>query len=261
MKSLLHRLIGALLLTAMVLPANAASGDWGVVLLHGKEGMPQAKLYAKLRADIQSSGFKLIAPEMAWSHRRIYDADVADSMVEIERAIADLHQQGASKFILIGHSMGSNAALRFTATHTTIEALVLLAPGHNPEQLGAHPLAGEVERARKQVGAGKGSEKSSYRDINVGHELNVTTTAAIYLSWFDPSGDAVMPKNAARIPPTVSILEVIGSNDPLRSGQTALFSQFPQNPHNQLLVVEADHKEVPDTASTAIIDWLKSRAE
>ena len=52
------------------LPASAA-GPIGVVLLHGKTGMPGAM--GKLAAALGAAGYAVETPEMCWSKKRIFD--------------------------------------------------------------------------------------------------------------------------------------------------------------------------------------------
>ncbi|MDB5801385.1 MAG: hypothetical protein JWL63_2324 [Rhodocyclales bacterium] len=236
--------------------AQAAAADTGIVFLHGKEATPRAKIYTSLLEQLQRAGFRVKTPATAWSRDRIYDADVDTSMVEIEREVTTLRNEGALRVVLVGHSMGVNAAIRYAATRP-IDAVVALAPGHSPEFL-ARQLSGDVARARQMIEAGKGGEKSSFRDINVGHDFTVTTSAAIYLSWLDPEGAAVMPRNAALLKTAVPVLMVVGSKDPVTRSQDYIFGKLPPHPRSRFVTLDVDHKEVPDAAAGLVVEWINT---
>ncbi|MDB5813712.1 MAG: hypothetical protein JWN23_829 [Rhodocyclales bacterium] len=244
----------ALLFAAPWPMASAASADIGVIFLHGKEATPRAKIYTSLLEHLQSAGFRVKAPLMAWSRDRIYDADVDASMAEIEREVTSLRNEGAQRVVLVGHSMGVNAAIRYAATHA-IDGIVTLAPGHSPEFL-VKQLSWDVARARKMVEQGKGAEKAEFRDINVGHDFTVNTTAAIYLSWLDPEGSAVMPRNAALVKTPLPVLMVVGSRDPVTRSQDYIFGKFPPHSKSRFVTLDVDHKEVPDAAVDVVINWI-----
>ena len=241
----------------MLLPASqvqAAAGDVGVVFLHGKESSPKAKIYTSMIERLQREGYRVKTPSMPWSRDRIYDADVETSMVEIEREVTALRSEGAKRVVLVGHSMGSCAAIRYAVTRP-IDAIVTMAPGHQPEFL-AKQLSNDVARAREMIAQGKGGEKTEFRDINVGHDLTVKTTAAIYLSWLDPEGDAVMPRNAAAIKTALPVLMVVGDRDPVTRSKDYIFGKFPAHAQSRFVTVSGDHKDVLDIAADQVVGWI-----
>ena len=61
--------------------------------------------------------------------------------------------------------------------------------------------------------AGRGNASDSFMDVNQGDKRMLRMTAAIYLSYWDPQGLAIMPQNAARL--TAPILWVVGADDPM----------------------------------------------
>jgi pimeloyl-ACP methyl ester carboxylesterase len=249
-------MLGALLLVLSWQVAQAAASDLGIVFLHGKESTPRAKIYVSLLETLQHAGFRIKTPTSAWARDRIYDADVDTSMAEIEREVSGLRGEGAQRVVLVGHSMGVNAALRYAATHP-IDGIVALAPGHSPEFL-VKQLGSDVARARQLVRQGKGGEKADFRDINVGHDLTVNTTAAIYLSWLDPDGSAVMPRNAALIKTPLPVLMIVGSKDPVTRSQDYIFGRLPVHPLSRFVTLDVDHKDVPDAGAGLVADWLSA---
>ena len=88
-------------------------------------------------------------------------------------------------------------------------------------------------------------------------DLLVPATAAIYLSYFDPQGAAVMPLNTPRVGPGTAVLWVVGRQDPLyREGAAYGFDRLPKNPLNAFRTVESDHISTPNAARQIVIDWL-----
>lgn len=237
------------------LSAQAEEG-LGVVLLHGKESRPDTPQMTRLAGRLRDAGYLVRAPEMPWSRRRIYDADVDAAMAEIAREAQALRAQGAARIVVIGHSQGANAALRFAATQP-VDAIVLLAPGHNPEAL-YRQLRADVQRARQMVSEGRGEEVAEFGDVNVSHTLRVRTSARIYLSWLDPEGAAVMARNAERMPRAIPIFLAVGSRDPVTRSRAELFDKAPPHAASVYLSVEADHINVPEAASEALLVWLKA---
>lgn len=228
----------------------------GIVLLHGKEGRPEAPQLVRLAARLREAGYRVSSPEMPWSRRRIYDADVDGAMAEIAHEEQVLRGQGATRVVVIGHSLGANAAFRYAATYRP-DGMVALAPGHNPDAL-YRQLGPDVRRARQMVAEGRGEERASFGDINVGHTLQVQTSARIYLSWLDPEGPALMERNAASMAGRLPALIVVGTRDPVARPQSALFDKLPAHPASRYLRVEADHVGVPEAAGDALLAWLKS---
>ena len=146
---------------------------------------------------------------------------------------------------------------RYAATHA-LDAIVLLAPGHNPEAMSARQLAPDVARARQLIAEGKAAEKAEFKDVNVGRNFSVSTTPAIYLSWFDPAGDAVMAKNAAAVKVAIPVLLITGSRDPVGKSRDALFDKFPVHVQSRFVLLDVDHKEVPEAGAAQIVEWLKA---
>ncbi len=244
-----------LALALLVLAAPAAWGMDGVVLLHGKNGMPD-RFIANLAAELERAGYMVERPEMPWSRQRGFNAGYEQAMAEIDAAVARLKERGAARVAVGGHSLGGNAALGYAARRPNLWALIVLAPGHTPE-LNAQRLAGSLAKAREMAAAGRGREKAGFTDVNMGKEFTLTTTPDIFLSYNDPSGPAVMPSNAAAISRPLPILWVVGERDKLTRPADYAFAKAPAHPASRYLVVPADHTEVPDTAAEAVLEWLQ----
>lgn len=113
--------------------------------------------------------------------------------------------------------------------------------------------------AAELVAAGNGGNKGDFLDVNQGKTSTIRTRAEIYLSWFDPSGLAVMPRNAADIRPDTPLLWVVGRLDRMfAQGEGYAFAKAPANPKSSYVVVPGGHKATPVKGKKMIIDWLKS---
>src|SRR5262249_15240778 len=116
------RLLAALAaLFTLWLPAGAQERI-GVVLLHGKTGLPQQM--TALAATISSHGFLAETPEMCWSRNRIYDRPYLDCLREIDAAADRLKARGATGLVVLGMSLGGNAALGYGATRQGLKGII-----------------------------------------------------------------------------------------------------------------------------------------
>ncbi len=253
------------LATALVValaPPRAARAqqfqDYGVVFLHGK-GMWPGAFDGGLLGSLESQGAKTATPEMPWSFSRIYAATYAQAMSEIDMAVASLKARGAKKIILIGHSLGANAAIGYAATRGPLAAVIALAPGHLPETEGLRGRTRTaIVEATQLIANGQGDVRHSFPDQVQGFPTVVSATPFVYLSMFDPNGPAVMPKNAAAMPP-VPFLWVAGIFDPIYSrGRDYAFTLGAKHPKSRYLEVLGGHLSAPLLAHGKIMDWLNS---
>ena len=112
--------------------ASASGDDLGVVLLHGKGGLPTGYI-RELASALQGKGYLVSTPTMPWAKNRIYDASFEQAMVEIDREVDALRQKGAKLIVVAGQSLGANAALGYAASRNRVGGIIALAPAHNPE--------------------------------------------------------------------------------------------------------------------------------
>jgi hypothetical protein len=140
-----------------------------------------------------------------------------------------------------------------------VAGVVAIGPGGSSGNVGGL-VKDEVEKARKMVAEGKGDKIGLFDDYNQGIRRTRKTTARIYLSYQDPDGASVMPKNATALIPGTALLWVVGTKDPMyQNGPSFAFDKAPPNPHNKYVVVEAGHMETPfnTDAIREIVAWLK----
>ncbi len=259
---ILARVFAALAaLAALCLPAPAHSADlrgFGVVYLHGKGAWPGA-LDGGILAALGGEGALVATPEMPWSFHRRYGATYEQAMAEIDAVVAHLKAKGATRIIVIGHSLGANAAIGYAARHHDLAAVVALAPGHLPEAEELRSYTHDaVTQAKQLIAAGQGNVPRRFPDLAQGIPLTTTATPLVYLSMFDPDGPAVIPKNAAAMGP-VPLLWVVGKLDPIdRRGPDYAFAAAAKNPKSKYIEVFAGHLTTPLVARNQVVEWINS---
>jgi pimeloyl-ACP methyl ester carboxylesterase len=246
---------------ALCLAAPAQSADlhgFGIIYLHGKGGWPGA-LDGGILSSLQAEGALVATPEMPWSFHRKYGATYEQAMTEIDAVVAGLKAKGAAKIVVIGHSLGANAAIGYAARHPDLAAVVALAPGHLPEAEGLRSYTRDaIAQAKQLIAAGQGDVPQRFPDMAQGIPLSATATPIVYLSMFDPDGPAVIPKNAAAMGP-VPLLWVVGVLDPIdRRGPEYAFAAGAKNPRSKYIEVFAGHLTTPLVARKQVVEWINS---
>jgi dienelactone hydrolase len=247
----------------MALPVVARAqglplAGFGVVLLHGKGGTPTSMIEG-LSETLKKEGALVEAPELPWSHRRIYDATYDQAMAEIDLAVQKLKWAGAKRIVVAGHSLGGNAAIGYAARRQDLAAVIALAPGHLPEAWALRiRTKGAIAKAKQLVADGKGDVPMSFPDLAQGIPFQVKATPHVYLSMFDPEGPAVIPRNAAAMG-AVPFLWVVGVGDPIFfHGRDYGFDPGAKHPKSKYLVIPGLHLTTPFQARRMIVDWLRS---
>ncbi len=248
--------------TGYAAPTGGDLRGLGVLYLHGKASWPGA-MNGGILKDLEGEGALTAAPEMPWSFNRRYAATYDEALGEIDAAIAGLKRDGAQRIVIIGHSLGANAAIGYAARHPGLAGIVAIAPAHLPE---TDPMrdfvSGAVARAKELVAAGQGNVRESFPDMAQGIPLTAHATAAVYLSMFDPDGPAVIPKNAAAMgaaPHPVPLLWVVGKLDPIdRRGPEYAFNAAATNPKSKYIEVFAGHLTTPSAARSEIVAWINA---
>lgn len=266
---ILISLAGTLAFAATLLPNISSAADerlqgFGIVYLHGKASWPGAFNGGILSA-LRDEGALVATPEMPWSFHRRYAATYDAAMAEIDAAVAGLKAKGARRIVIIGHSLGANAAIGYAAQRpgADLAGIVALSPGHLPEAGDMRGfVADAVARAKRLVAEGKGDVMQTFPDMAQGIPLIAHATPLAYLSWFDPDGPAVIPKNAAAIgaaPHPVPLLWVVGKLDPIdRRGPEYAFDAGAKNPKSKYVEVFAGHLTTPLAARKQVVAWINS---
>lgn len=244
----------------------------GIVFMHGKQAEPNQNFYGALHKKMGDAGMIVLKPEMPWSRNRFIDGDWDKAMSEIGINVKLLKDSGIDNIVLVGHSIGSPAALSYASQYPTqIKAIALLAPGHVPfyyslcipySPIKFCAVKDGVEKAKNEVAIGNADKKQPLPDVNQGRTNSVWMTPRDYLTYFDPSSDAEMAVTATKISSAIPVLWVIGDGDYLiRAGRDYVFEKLPKNSKSAYLEVSANHITTPEKASDQIIEWLKKLQE
>ena len=251
-------LLVALIAVCTLSLAASAQDRFGIVLLHGKGGLPQQ--LTPMAGTLSAHGFLTEQPEMCWSRNRIYDRRYLDCLREIDATVERLKSRGATGIIVLGMSLGGNAALGYGATRHGLKGVVTIVAGHAPEFISRRPeVAASLSRAHALIASGQGNVPTGFTDVNTRtttYNFEVTTTPNIYVSFFAQDSPAVMPSNAARL--TVPLLYIAATNDPTQRGRGYIFDRAPANPLNRYVTVNSDHIGTPAVSQEIVLDWLKA---
>lgn len=256
-----HCIRSALLLLALMPPlavqAQPTAPAIGVVVMHGKGGRPDG-LTAPLDVSLRQKGWLVVSPEMPWSGNRKYDADVTAAEAQVSEVIAALRQRGAAKVMLAGHSQGAVFALHYASKYP-LDGLILIAPGGNvATSFYQQQISSSVAQSRSMVAAGKGGEPSEFDEFEGGKgHWKIRTTAAAYLSWFDPGGAMNQMKSSAALPKTLPVLHVAPTSDypALLRGKQEMFDAL-STPLKRLYEPGSDHRNAPRDAAGEIAKWI-----
>ncbi len=249
---------GIALLLWLVLHAGqaVAQSAIGFVVLHGKGGRPEG-LTAPLDASLQQQGMLVISPEMPWSGKRKYDTDVASAEAQVGEAIRNLRQRGAVKVFLAGHSQGAVFGLHYATKHP-LDGLVLIAPGGNvATNFYRQKVSPSVSKARSLVAEGKSNEPGEFEEFEGDKGFwTVRTTAAAYLSWFDPEGAMNQSKSSRALPKTLPVLHVAPTSDypALLRAKQDMHDDL-ATPLKRLYEPSSNHRNAPRDAAAEVARW------
>ena len=241
------------MLLALAAHPAAAFQRVGVVLLHGKTGMPPQ--FAEMANMLDESGYGVETPEMCWSARRIYDRPLQGCFADIDAAVDRLKADGFTAIIVGGHSLGGLVALAYGATHEGLAGIVALAPDGEPGDFNGHArVAASVAEAARLMQAGQGDDTQEFTDRVLGRYFTVKATPRAFLSFLGP-GSYLRP---ARLLPRLQapLFWAAGTKDSSQRGAGDLFKRAPASDRNRFLTVNAGHMGTPGAALVPLIDWL-----
>jgi pimeloyl-ACP methyl ester carboxylesterase len=244
----------ALIALAIGQPARAFERV-GVVLLHGKTGTPDQ--FETVASTLIEAGIPVETPEMCWSAGRLYDAAFAECMEDIETAIGYLRQDGITRIVVGGHSLGALGALSYAATHPGLAGIIALAPAGDPGDFNTNPaVARSVRTAEAMVAAGDGDVPAEFTDRVLGKNFTVQTTPSAFLSFLGPDSPIAIRRTLPGL--EAPLLWVAGSRDASQRGAAAMFALAPEDPLNHLVKVDAGHLGTPDAGTAEMIEWLEA---
>jgi dienelactone hydrolase len=255
-------------ITARLLPllvpltAPAQTEPIGVVVMHGKGGMP-GRYVSDLARALEGNGYLVANIEMPWSRNRNYDVPVAKGEEEVEAAVAGLRGKGAKKVFVAGHSQGGAFALHMGGK-LNVDGIICIAPGGDVATPFYQKQVGDtLARARQLVAEGKGAEPARLADFEGSRGLYpITSTPAAYVSWFDPDGAMNMTRAARAAKPEIPILWIAPTNDypALRKANPALFRALPPNRATRQYELASDHLNAPAASADEIVRWTREVA-
>jgi pimeloyl-ACP methyl ester carboxylesterase len=255
-------IIAIFVMALVAIPYSYASAQdgIGVLLMHGKGGTAKPRSpIGKLRTTLDDAGFIVVAPDMLWSRSRIWDGGFEDAMAAIDGHVADLKENGATKIVVGGHSLGANAAIAYAARRDGLAGVLAIAPGHIPEVEGFQKrMDFDYKRAREMVERGEGDEVEDFKDFNQGRTSELSAKAKDYLSWYDPEGPAAMPTNLRNLKPNTPLFWIVGEDDFMVKYERSrkYFELAPTHPNNDYNMVEGGHKDTPNIGEGLIRGWL-----
>ncbi|MBI2987776.1 MAG: alpha/beta hydrolase [Deltaproteobacteria bacterium] len=230
----------------------------GIVIMHGKGGSP-TRYVSSLASSLEEKGYLVANLEMPWSGRRVYDVNVSVAEKEVESALGILRSKGAKKLFVAGHSQGGLFALYFGGKYV-VDGVTAIAPGGDVGNSTFREKLGEsVALARKLIAEGKGDEKTKFYDYEGTKGITpVTTTPAIYFSWFDPDGAMNQTMAVKTMSPRVPVLYIGPKGDypGLRKVKESMFSALPSNSLTKLYEPDSSHLNAPSGSRDEIARWI-----
>lgn len=234
----------------------------GVILLHGKFGTPNDRKSGLtfIARNLESMGHLVAVPQMPWGEDWEKVAQGVPEVLEtIDGLAAALRAAGAGRIVIGGHSMGANVALTYAVTRGNVAGLVMVAPGHRPNDLVLSDERVRIAIAEAQMldRAGRGDEPFSGPDVPWGEQIMLMTRAGTYFSWMDPQGLAAMNVQAPRLASSIPLLMVVGRRDSyFERAEAAVYKPAARHPYSRYLPVGADHSMTAMAASTPIVQWI-----
>jgi pimeloyl-ACP methyl ester carboxylesterase len=257
------RRVFATLLACLAFSAGALAQDKrGVIILHGKQGMPTGNQgLSVIASNLQSAGHKVVVPAAPWGRGawETINVTVEEALAQLDGYAAQLRAQGATRIVVIGHSLGACVGLAYAVERGNLAGLVMLAPGHNPtaRYRFSDKARHDLDHARALVNKGKGNEMVSGSDGNQGSNITMTVRAAVYTSWHEPNGLAAMSAEAPRLPASTPLLMVVGAKDPMHDrAEGLLYKPAAKNPYSRYVANGANHVETPMAAAKVTTDWV-----
>lgn len=247
------------ILSLLLWQTATAQSRIGIVVLHGKGGMPGGYV-GELASSLERKGYIVANVEMPWSKQRDYDVGIAAADQQLDSALDKLRTAGAGKVFVAGHSQGGLFALHYGNKHD-FDGLIAIAPGGSSgSRVYKEKLGDTVELARKLVAEGKGNEKTRLADYEGARgAYPIMTTPAIYLEWFEPEG-AMNEWNAiTNLNPKIPVLFIAPKNDypTLQKIKQSMFDGLPKHPLTTLYEPEANHAGAPSASIAEIARWTR----
>ncbi len=222
--------------TVLMLHGSLAHGNMEIMATlaeaMAENGIDSLRISLSLGQDDRQGMFDCSSPH---GHRH------GDAIPELAAWTQWLVASGREKFVLLGHSRGTNQVARYAAeSPDEVSAMVLVAPSvYRPGEASLSQEQIEaLERARTLVAAGQGGTLMS--DVGVLHCAGAEVTAESFLSYYDP--DPGFDTLALAAGSALPVLVVVGSEDPLSEGVADEVAAIESSGSMTLLDIDgADH--------------------
>ena len=254
--------IFALAAAALALPgADAQPLPLGVVVMHGKGGMPQ-RYVSDLAEALARNGYLVANLEMPWSRLRNFAAPVAEAEAAVAAALSQLRDQGAKRSFVAGHSLGGAYAL-YLAGRLDADGYILIAPGGDVSNPFFRQSLVGLPKAEELVAAGKGDVPTQLEDYEGGRgTYTIETIPVHYLAWHAADSPMNMTRAVRAANPGSPVLFIIPTRDypGLLRSSPALFAMLPRNPLTRLYRPDSDHLNAPGASAEEIVRWTREVA-
>ena len=263
MKSIYRAVVIASLCIGYLIADSIAPTNIGVVVMHGKGGMP-SKHVAEFAQRLEAKGYHVANLEMPWSKQREYDVSMEGAQKELELAFHHLRAKGAQKLFLSGHSQGGLVAL-VLGSSLKVDGIIAIAPGGNVgSPIYKEKISEALSRAQQMVNEGRGDEKAEFYDFESAKgRYAIQTSAQNYLSWFSPDGKMNQEKSSVLIDAKIPVLFIVPTADypGLLKVKQKMFELLPKNVHTRLYEPNATHLEAPSASIEEVSMWMQSVVE
>jgi pimeloyl-ACP methyl ester carboxylesterase len=246
-------------------PASGADMRPAILLVHGWGG-DHASGWPPLARALARLGHLTLALDMRDHGRGPKTTLFEDTLLDLDAGVQLLARRGASRLILIGHSLGSNRVLYYQAERRDprVRGLVLMAgPGNLLEWhigvFGREQALAVVEQAQQRIREGRGDE---LMPVDLGPVGTARYSARHLVSLRGPGTRSDPYANIARIEIPVLILH--GAADPLVSPAVATRLHAAARSDAQLRIVPGAGHGLPlelDRLVPILTPWLATAAE
>lgn len=228
------------------------------ILIHGKWSHPNTPLLRILEKELKEKNYIVIKPNMPWSRTRQYDQTYELALQDLAKIIQQHRREGIKKIVLIGHSLGANAAIAYQSYIGDADAIVAITPGHIPYLMCKRNKHHEyvIKKAEDNLKRNKNKTLIDFIDLNCGINKKFTVSADIFFSYFNPAGLGHMPATIKKFKKSTPLLYIEGATDYIHTGPDCVFSRAPYHPLSTYMLTSGNHMTTTEISSKQITSWL-----
>jgi pimeloyl-ACP methyl ester carboxylesterase len=228
------------------------------ILIHGKWSHPNTPLLRILEKELKEKNYIVTKPNMPWSRTRQYDQTYELALQDLAKMIQQYRQEGVKKIVLIGHSLGANAAMAYQAHVGDADAIVAITPGHIPYLMCKRDKRHEytVKKAEDNIKRDKNKKLIEFIDLNCGNRKKFIVSADIFFSYFNPAGLGHMPTTIKKFKKSTPLLYIEGATDYIHTGPDGVFINAPYHPLSTYMLTSGNHMTTTEISCKQITSWL-----